>query len=121
MKKKVFILEDSSERIKWFLTFFEDCDVEYSDNVKKSCKKIESEKYDIIFLDRDLAQSKKSGEDVAKYMMENKLSPNVPIVIHSINTIGQKVMKDYLESYHKKVYQIDFRTLMKMKRSDFSF
>lgn len=116
---KIYILEDAPERIAWFEEVFADCEIFYTDQVDQACKDIEENEYDIIFLDRDLGHPKFNGEDVAWYMKENELAKNSAIVIHSVNTRGQRNIKRYLDKYHSQVYQIPFPQLMKMKREDF--
>ncbi len=116
---KIYILEDAPERMEWFLEIFKDCDIEYTDQVEKACNDIEANEYDIIFLDRDLGHPKLNGEDVAWHMKENKLAKKSAIVIHSVNPIGQRNIKKYLDSYHSQVLQIPFTQLRKMKREDF--
>ena len=115
----IFVLEDSLERIKWFEETFEDCNIFFTKKVKEACEKLRSEKYDLIFLDRDLGSIEENGEEVANMMRKEKLSPNACIIIHTVNPFGQANMKKYLKSYHKNVNMIDFTQLIKMKREDF--
>jgi len=114
----IFILEDSSYRIKWFEKFFNGCKIDWTDNVQQSCNYLKNNKYDLVFLDRDLGETGETGEDLVKEMIDNKLVQNAAIVIHSINIRG-KEMKKKLEEYHKNVHYISFFHLMKMKKEDF--
>ena len=116
---KIFILEDAPERMNWFLETFSDCDIDYTDDVHKGYEYLSSNSYDLIFLDRDLGHPKYTGEDLAWEMMEEKLSPHATVVVHTVNTRGQRVIPKYLKRYNKKVYQIPFPQLSKLKREDF--
>jgi len=115
----IFVLEDSLERIKWFKETFKDCNIFFTKKVKEACEKLRSEKYDLIFLDRDLGSIEENGEEVANIMRKEKLSSNACIIIHTVNPFGRINMKKYLKSYHKNVNVIDFTQLIKMKREDF--
>ncbi len=116
---KIYIVEDAPERMEWFRKTFHDCEITHTDQVDKACKDIEENKYDIIFLDRDLGHYKFNGEDISWYMYENELAKDSAIVIHSVNPRGQRSMSCHLAKYHKQVLQIPFTELCKMKREDF--
>jgi CheY-like chemotaxis protein len=120
-KKKIYVFEDSSERMKWFLRIFKDCEITHTEDAGTACQDIEHNEYDIIFLDRDMGHYKFSGEDIAKYMAEKKLAKDATIVIHSVNPLGQRKIKEYLDEYHDNVYQIPFTELNKMEREDFTW
>jgi len=96
---KIYIVEDSPERMEWFRKTFHDCEIYHTFNVQQACKDIEENEYDLIFLDRDLSHYKFNGEDIAWHMKENKLAENAAIVIHSVNPRGQRNMKKYLDKY----------------------
>jgi len=116
----IFVLEDSPERIKWFRKTFEDCNLKFTDDVKIACEELRTKDYDLIFLDRDLGHPRgENGEDVAWAMKEEKLAPEATVVVHTVNPRGQRVIKRYLEEYHKDVHVINFVQLRKMKREDF--
>jgi len=116
----IFVLEDSPERIKWFRTTFEDCNLTFTDDVKTACGELRTKDYDLVFLDRDLGHPRgESGEDVAWVMKEEELVKNACVVVHTVNPRGQRVIKRYLEKYHQNVHMIDFTKLRKMKRNDF--
>jgi len=116
----IFVLEDSPERIKWFQKTFGDCNLTFTDDVKTACEELRTRDYDLIFLDRDLGHPRgESGEDVAWVMKEEKLAQNATVVVHTVNPRGQRVIKRYLEEYHKNIHVINFIQLMKMKREDF--
>jgi len=116
----IFILEDSPEREKWFRMTFSDCNLTFMDDIQTARDELRTKDYDIIFLDRDLGHPRgENGEDVAWTMKQEKLAPDACIVVHTVNPRGQRVIKRYLEEYHKNVNMIDFTKLRKMKRGDF--
>lgn len=116
---KIFILEDDPERIKWFKNIFSDCILTITDQVYDAIDLLREEKYDIIFLDRDLGHPELNGEDVAWAMKEERMALNSCIVVHTVNPRGQRNIKKYLDFYHNNVYMINFTKLIKMKRGDF--
>ena len=116
----IFVLEDSPERIKWFRKTFGDCNLTFTDDVKEACDELRTKDYDLVFLDRDLGHPRgESGEDVAWVMKEEKLAQHVPVVVHTVNPRGQRVIKRYLEEYHKNIHIINFVQLRKMSKEDF--
>jgi CheY-like chemotaxis protein len=116
----IFVLEDSPERIKWFRKTFGDCNLTFTDDVTTACDELRTKDYDLIFLDRDLGHPRgENGEDVAWVMKEEKLAQNTPIVVHTVNPRGQRVIKRYLGEHHTDVHIINFTQLHKMKKSDF--
>jgi len=116
---RIYVLEDMSIRMEWFRKTFHDCEIYHTDKVKKACEDIENNKYDLIFLDRDLGDYKLTGEFVTDYMVDKQLAQNSIIVIHSSNEPSRKRMKDNLNKYHKNVYIIPFTELYNMNRDDF--
>jgi len=118
---KIYIVEDAPERIEWFKKTFTDCELSIIDDVGKACEDLSSNRYDLIFLDRDLGHTKETGEDVAWHMYNNKLAEDSLIVVHTMNTRGQRVIMRYLDKYHDNSHLIPFNELMKMKREDFKF
>jgi DNA-binding response OmpR family regulator len=115
---KIFILEDFDERINYFKNIFSDCDIDYTDDVKYGFDLLSSKKYDLIFLDRDLGKLNESGEDLAWEMLQHKIASNTPIIIHTENTRGQRIIKRYLEKYHNNVKQIAFKHLRRMSKEE---
>jgi CheY-like chemotaxis protein len=115
----IFVLEDNPERIKWFKTTFGDCNLLFTDDVEIACAELRTKYFDLIFIDRDLGYSQKSGEDVVRVMEEEQLAKDSCIVIHTVNPYGQKAMKRCLESYHDNFYCIDFTQLVSRKPISF--
>ncbi len=116
---KIFVLEDDPERISWFKKTFDDCEISFTKDTSEARKKLKNNKYDLIFLDRDLSNPYRNGEDVAWEMARYKLAQDTTIIIHTENARGQRVMKKYLEKYHNNVHQISFIDLKHMYRIDF--
>ena len=108
---KIFVLEDCPERTEWFKKTFSECDLHITHDVKEACSKLENNEFDFIFLDRDLSNPHENGEDVAWYMMQNKLAEKTPVIIHSVNKRGQRVISRYLGKYKDNVEVMDFNRL----------
>ena len=115
----ILILEDAPERIEWFKQTFEDCNLVFTQDVVTACNELRTNKYDLIFLDRDLSHPVENGEEVAWVMRQEQLAPNACVVIHTVNPRGQRVINRYLSDYHTNFHQIPFTNLRKMRRSDF--
>ncbi len=120
-KLNILVLEDEIERWKWFnKTFFNNQDdITFVDSSKKAIEYLKNEDYDLVFLDRDLGNTKDNGEKVALEMMKQKLCLRATIVIHTMNPQGQESMKSYLEKNHV-VEVIPYTELIKLTRKDFS-
>jgi len=114
----IIILEDDPERQVWFKKTFAGNNVCIMDDVGEMLQKIASNKYDLICLDRDLGKPGENGEDLAWYMFENKLAKETPVIIHSMNERGQRVIAKYLEKYKKNVYSMRFNDLKKYSYSN---
>ena len=110
-KLDIFILEDAPERCEWFLRIFHGCNISLTDKVGEACEILRNNQYDIVFLDRDLGHFTENGEDVARVMKQERLCTDATIVIHTVNTIGQMVMKRYFENY-SDVHVIPFSQLL---------
>ena len=106
---KVLVLEDSPERIDWFKQTFGDID--HTDDVNKAYAMLQGNKYDLVFLDRDISNPKLTGEDLAWQMLQDKAIPETPVIIHSENSRGQRVMAKYLGKYKNNVLGMRFAQL----------
>ena len=101
-KSRVFLLEDSDHRIKWFRERLPNIVV--ATNVEDAIKILSEAVFDFVFLDHDLQlvdyQSYKesrtgTGRDVAKFLSGTGfVGKNV--FIHSWNSMGAAAMKDCL-------------------------
>lgn len=109
----VFILEDDPERIEIFKRAFGSSNVVSTQDVKEAINLLRVKKFAKVFLGRDLSNNVKNGEDVAWQMEQEKLCSDTPVVIHSENTHGQKVMARYIGRYHSDVSVVPFRELKK--------
>lgn len=110
---QIFVLDDNLERIDLFKQAYGSKNVVVASNVKSSVNLLRSRKFAKVFLDRDLSSNAENGEDVAWQMKQEKLCQETPVVIHSENTRGQRVMSKYLNTYHSNVKVIPFRQLKK--------
>lgn len=105
----VFIFEDDPERIAIFKKAFAHTVI--TSSVKEALSMLRQGGYSRIYLDRDVSNPKENGEDVAWQMEREKLCAETPVVIHSENTRGQKVMAKYLNKYHSNVAVVPFKQL----------
>lgn len=100
---KVFLLEDSEDRIVWFKKHIPD--VVIAETALQAIDILKGTEFDFIFLDHDLGllnyagyaeHENGSGRDVARYLSgQGYIGKNV--VIHSWNPVGAAQMKDLLE------------------------
>lgn len=102
MKKDILIVEDSSSRIKLIAQHFDNFIGKAFDIATSSQQAIVFLKqhfYHCILLDHDLeiehyedaSSSEGTGQDVCRYIVENKIE--IPyIIIHSLNSIGRERM-----------------------------
>jgi len=117
MSKRIFILEDDLERIKWFYGRLKDDEVVIVNNAAIAKSILHSVKFNMIFLDHDLggeafvdSEHPNTGWQVAK---EIPHTPNreTNILIHSWNTVAAKRMKTFLkecDEYRGQVSRAQF-------------
>ena len=108
---KVFIFEDDSERIDVFANHFGKGNIVVTKDIPEALNILKSSSFDLIFLDRDIGHPKINGEDLAWDMCQQKVATATPVIIHSENARGQRVIKKYLDRSHKSVEVIPFRKL----------
>ena len=108
---KIFILEDDPERIEWFEETFGRENVHSAGRVLDAYNMLKTNKYDAIFMDRDLGHPQENGEDLAWAMYEDEIAPETPVIIHSANDRGQRVIKRYLDKYKTNVQGMKFNKL----------
>lgn len=97
---KVFVLEDSPERIAWFRQRIPQAIV--ASNAEQALALLDEETFDVCFLDHDLNFSDVafadarpgSGKRVAHYLAQQRF-PGI-VVIHSVNEAGARAMKNHL-------------------------
>jgi ribosomal protein S25 len=107
----VFVFEDDPERIGIFRKAFGEGNVVATSNVGEALGLLRTCSFSRIYLDRDVSNPKENGEDLAWQMEQEKLASSTPVVIHSENTRGQRVMARYLGKYHSNVTVTPFRQL----------
>jgi hypothetical protein len=102
---KIFILEDSGERVNIFFSMFDQHDVVVANCAKTACKILSEEKFDRIFLDHDLggltfvdSDDENTGYQVAKHI-PSTMNNEVDVVIHSWNGSGAMQMENALRSH----------------------
>ena len=101
---KVFVLEDSPERIAWFRQRIPRAVV--ASNAEHALALLDEQTFDVCFLDHDLNFSDVafpdtrpgSGQRVAHYLAQERFSGIV--VIHSVNEAGARAMKSHLPQSH---------------------
>lgn len=109
----IFILENEQERLDWFNKIFNNHNIYATKSISDACDKVANNKFDLIFLDRDLGNPNENGEDLAWFMFENKLAENTPVLVHTMNDRGQRVISRYLNKYKKNVFSMRFNDLKK--------
>lgn len=100
--RKIFILEDNSERCKLFRKELEGCSLTIIDNAKDAIECLKKGlEYDVLFLDHDLGDrvyvevtEENTGSTVATFLSDKKVKGK--IIIHSYNPVGAKHMLDLL-------------------------
>jgi len=112
---RAFLLEDEEERVQWFAGQIADLTV--TADVEEAIRILESSSFDIIFMDRDLSHPEQTGEDVAWEMKERGLAPGTPVIVHSVNTRGQRVIARYLRE-GRQVEVIPFNELRRKSLSE---
>lgn len=94
---KIFILEDSEQRINFFKEVLDKHDLFITDNITSAINYIDDNYTDIdlYFLDHDLGEHvEENGVVLAKYMKDKEI--NGRIIIHSMNYFGAQEMMFYL-------------------------
>lgn len=103
---RIFILEDSQERIKQFNRAFIGHELFITDNATVAINKLKSQKFDLIFLDHDLNglqmewREDNNGLMVAREIPSTKNCDSMTI-IHSCNTPAAIAMKGFLPHAHR--------------------
>ena len=98
---KVLVLEDNTERLKWFKDTFFNYELSIAMTAETAGYAIMKNEFDLIFIDHDLADETSTGLDFAKVLAEEieagKVSNNLSIYIHSLNPVGARNIKSVLE------------------------
>jgi len=117
---KIFVLEDSQERINWIKGNLNFADIDIAmdmceiDNFRGG--------YDLLMLDHDLgdrqmvdSSDENTGFEFCKWLVNNYQNKETDIVIHSHNPSGANAMKNHLIDHgFKNVLILTFGELVKM-------
>lgn len=111
---RIFILEDSKERIDWFKENLLTNNIDITEDVDVARELLNSFDYDIIFLDHDLggrvyvdSKEYNTGATVSKFIHETR-NKNVNVIIHSWNENGSKIMSGYLTASKVRSFYAPF-------------
>jgi len=98
---KIFILEDSEERINKFVAFYKNHELFFAKHISQALITLNQKEFDIIFLDHDLDEnnltSYNNGYELCKKMIEFNLQKQAIIYIHSMNPSGANAMLNILK------------------------
>jgi len=102
---KIFVLEDDSYRINFFIEKFYDCDLIVTENAYSAIEYLRDDMFDYVFLDHDLGEANGCGLDVAEYLANNPNNDNnyVNIIVHSWNVPAAKKMLTLLPNHSKHI------------------
>jgi CheY-like chemotaxis protein len=111
---KIFILEDSAERINIFKKYLEKHELTIVSEAIEAIKLLEqSLEYDFFFLDHDLGgqifvdtKELNTGSTVAEFLKDKDIKGD--IVIHSFNNIGASNMLGFLPNAYYVPFNIEF-------------
>jgi CheY-like chemotaxis protein len=95
---KVLILEDSSERIRFFVERLGQCDLTITEDAAEAVDYLRGNVFNYVFLDNDLGENNGEGIDVAEFLHNNptNLNNSSNIIIHSWNSPAARIMKGLL-------------------------
>jgi len=94
---RILILEDSSERIKYFIDHFYDHELVITEKSNIAIDHLNVTVFDYIFLDNDLGNNNGSGIDVAVFLSSGlSINNDAMVIIHSWNTPAVIEMVGYL-------------------------
>jgi len=115
---RIFILEDNSERIKWFKKVFENHELFITSLIGKAHNEAMSKEYDIFFLDHDLEPENitalkegRTGYDFVKALIADKLQKHAIFYIHSMNPVGGSAIMNLLKDNEYEAQCLPFHLL----------
>ena len=116
---KIFILEDSNERIKQFKKRFFKEELYIERDVKAAIKLFKGNyPFDVIFLDHDLggeemvdSNDNNTGYQFVKWMVENYKVDGTDIIVHSLNPQGADRMIFEMKEHGVRSRKIPFISL----------
>lgn len=110
------LVEDSPERIDWFIRAMPDVSwhitrnplvaIEWLGNIRRT------RAYEGIYLDHDLGTEPYSGGDVARFIIANRLLWVPKIIVHSVNVVSAPDTVGRLTSAGFEAEWIPFPTLV---------
>jgi len=102
---RIFVLEDDSYRINFFIEKFCDCNVIVTESAYSAIEYLKDNMFDYIFLDHDLGEANGCGLDVAEYLYNNPDNDNnyASIVVHSWNIPAAQRMLSLLPDHSKYI------------------
>ena len=104
---KILFLDDSHTRWHIFKDLNPSANANFAPSYSQGIEMLSKYEYDVAFLDHDLDISHRTGEDVARYIVENKI-PFKKIICHSMNEYGRKNMVSILRSAGYDAYEFQF-------------
>lgn len=115
---KIFVLEDSEVRKKWFRKQYEGCDLTIVDNVADAITYLESNNPAILYLGYSLdgkfmssPTDPNNGYQLARHI-EASGRRYANIVIHSMNATGAMMMEQVLRRSTSSLYRASFPELV---------
>lgn len=99
---KILILEDDVTRTNYFKKKLIGHELTFTQFSKECIKLLSENLYDVLFLDHDLggaihvASGENTGYEVAQYLYKNTDRKPEQIIIHSLNTVGARNIKQLL-------------------------
>jgi hypothetical protein len=112
---KIFVLEDSIERIKEFQKYLAGKEVVYTDDVDIAIRELRKTKFDLIFLDHDLdgkvfvdSTVEKTGYHVIT-CLAGSINEETEVIVHSLNPTGAANM---IKAHPFNVVHIPFHLLL---------
>ncbi len=91
---RIFVLEDDSYRINFFLEKFCDHDITVTESAYSAIDYLKEETFDYLFLDHDLGEGNGCGQEVVAYLFKHQLNKNnqAKIIVHSWNIPAVEIM-----------------------------
>lgn len=81
---KILVVEDSEARLDFFREVFADCQLAFASTSRDAAALLDSDVYDLIFLDMDLDDGIGRGLEVARSLQKTK-NFFCDVIVHSMN------------------------------------
>lgn len=116
MSLKILILDDDVVRHNLFEKWFPDDERTHVFSAHEASSQLESETFEMVFLDHDLNHSEFTGQHVARHIaaLEWTARPKA-VIIHSMNPVGAGRMYQELVDKVDEVSIIPFSTLIEFR------